>query len=178
MLAHSSVPISYWPHAFQYVVYLINRLPTNVLNNKTPFDLIYDKSPSYSSFRVFGCSCFPFLRPLNQHKLQFRSTECVLLGFSPHHKGYLCLNRQTGQIYVSRHVVFNEFSFPFSSSFSSSPPPSSMFTPNIPISLSFPLSTTPHPIYSSFHSLHQSTFPLSSHSPSPSPPTSLSPRLS
>ena len=114
MLAHSFVPISYWTYAFQYVVYLINRLPTVVLNNKTPFDLIYDKSPPYSSFQVFGCSCFPFLRPLNQHKLQFYSTECVFLGFNPNHKGYLCLNKQTSQIYVSRHVVFNEFSFPFS----------------------------------------------------------------
>ena len=145
MLAHSSIPISYWPYAFQYVVYLINRLPIVVLNNKTLFDLLYDKSPSYSSFRVFGCSYFPFLRPLNQHKRQFCSTECVILRFSPHHKGYLCLNRQTGQIYVSYHVVFNEFSFPFTCS-SSYPPPSSMFTHNLLISLSFPSSTTPHHI--------------------------------
>ena len=49
MLAHSFVPISYWPYAFPYVVYLINRLPIVVLNNKTPFDLFYDKS-TYSSF--------------------------------------------------------------------------------------------------------------------------------
>ena len=69
MLAHSFVPISYWPYAFQYVVYLINRLPTAILSKKTLFDLLYDKSPSYSSFWAFGCSCFPFLRPLNQHKL-------------------------------------------------------------------------------------------------------------
>ena len=69
MLTHSSFSISYWPYAFQYVVYLINILPTIVLNNKTPFALLYDKSPFYSSFRVFGCSCFPFLRLLNQHKL-------------------------------------------------------------------------------------------------------------
>lgn len=103
--------------------------------------------------------------------------------FSPHHKSYLCLNRQIGQIYVSRHVVFNEFSFPFSSS-SSSPPHSSMFTPNISISISFHFSTTQHPISilassfsSSSHFLHRFTFPLSSHSPS-FLSTSLSPRLS
>lgn len=82
VLAHSRVPLAYWPYAFQTAAYLINRLPTPVLHNQTPFELLYQKPPSYNSIRVFGCACFPFLRPLNKHKLQFRSLECVLLGFS------------------------------------------------------------------------------------------------
>ena len=65
MLAYSSVPTSYWPYAFQYVVYLINRLPTVILHNKSPFKLLYNQSPSYALLRVFGCACFPFLSPLN-----------------------------------------------------------------------------------------------------------------
>ena len=66
--------------------------------------------------------------------------------FSPHYKAYLCLNRQTSQIYVSCYVVFNKFFFPLSYSLSSPsfPSHSSMFIPNFLISLSFPSSTTSH----------------------------------
>ena len=112
MLAQSHVPISFWPYAFQYAVYLINRLPTPFLPHQSPFEIFYHRLSSYQSIRVFECSCFPFLRPYNSQKLQFRSSECVLLGISPHHKGYLYLSKHTGKIYVSRHVVFNEFFFP------------------------------------------------------------------
>jgi histone deacetylase 1/2 len=41
---------------------------------------------------------------------------CVFLGYSPHHKGYLCLDRHTNHIIISRHVVFEETSFLFSES--------------------------------------------------------------
>lgn len=95
--------------------YLINRLPTPILSNRSPYFLLYNFNPDYSILRVFGCSCFPFLRPYNKHKLEFRSTECIFIGFSSNHKGYLCMDYTTGRIYVSRHVVFYELNFPLTS---------------------------------------------------------------
>lgn len=50
--------------------------------------------------------------PQPPHKLAHRSS-CVFLGYSPHHKGYLCLDSHTNRVVISRHVVF-ESSFPFS----------------------------------------------------------------
>jgi hypothetical protein len=46
------------------------------------------------------------------HKLSPRSTPCIFLGYSDHHKGYRCLDLHSNKI-ISRHVVFDETSFPF-----------------------------------------------------------------
>lgn len=72
--------------------------------------------PEYTSLKVFGCACYPNLRPYNTHKFDFHTTKCVYLCTSGQHKGFKCLS-PTGRVYVSRHVVFNEKEFPFKHGF-------------------------------------------------------------
>jgi hypothetical protein len=62
----------------------------------------------------FGCSCWPNLRPYNKTKLSFCSKECVFLGHSSLHKGYKCLDHESGRVYISRDVIFDENVFTFS----------------------------------------------------------------
>jgi transposase InsO family protein len=51
MLLHQAhLPMSYWTHAFQTAIYLIN-----VLNNKSPFESIFGRQPNYHKLRTFGC---------------------------------------------------------------------------------------------------------------------------
>ena len=38
---------------------------------------------------------------------------CVFLGYRPMHKGYKCLDKSTGRIYISHDIVFDETVFPF-----------------------------------------------------------------
>jgi hypothetical protein len=114
LLAHSSLPQCYWVDAFQIASFLINRLPTTVLKNKSPLEVLFHKSPDYSLLKVFGCLCWPCLRPYTSHKHDFRSLPCVFLGYSPSHKGYRCLHLPTNRLYISRNVIFYETQFPFS----------------------------------------------------------------
>lgn len=93
--------------------YIINQLPTGMLSNKSPFQTLFLKTPTYDVFKVFGCTCFPWLTPYTTNKLQNKSKSCVFLGYSLNHQGYKCLDFSTRRIYVSRHVLFNEDSFPF-----------------------------------------------------------------
>ena len=69
LLAHSSTPLTYWAEAFQTTSYLINRLPTPVLHNLSPFQKLFNLRPNYTFLRVLGCACWPHLRPYNRHKL-------------------------------------------------------------------------------------------------------------
>ncbi|KAG8502503.1 hypothetical protein CXB51_000098 [Gossypium anomalum] len=92
MLAHASIPLVYWSDTFASVVYLFNRLPSHPLNHASPHEKLFKTTPNYNFLRVFGCLCFPNLRPYNNHKLQFRSTPCTFLGYSSSHKRYRCLD--------------------------------------------------------------------------------------
>lgn len=113
LLAHSSLPLRFWDEAFTTACYLINRMPTPVLRKDTPLHRLFKVQPNYDFLRIFGCACWPSLRKYNTHKLEFRSKLCVFLGYSPMHKGYKCLDRSTGRIYISRDVVFDESCFPY-----------------------------------------------------------------
>jgi histone deacetylase 1/2 len=114
LLAHASLPLKFWDEAFSTAVFLINRLPSRVISNTTPFERLHNQQPDYTFLRVFGCAVWPNLRPFNTRKLQFRSTQCVFLGYSSLHKGYKCLDPKDGRVYISRDVVFDEHVFPFS----------------------------------------------------------------
>jgi hypothetical protein len=113
LLAHASMPLKFWEDAFIAATYLINRTPSRVINFETPLERLFQQKQDYSSLRIFGCACWPNLRPYNAHKFQFRSTRCVFLSYSPLHKGFKCLDPSTGRVYISRDVTFDENIFPF-----------------------------------------------------------------
>ena len=91
-------------------------------------------------YKTFGCVCYPLLRPYNKHKMSFRSSLCVFLGYASNHKGYMCLS-PSGRMYITRHVTFNESVFPYADSsnpFSSVSPPTnspSDASPSLPTDL-------------------------------------------
>lgn len=110
LLAHSGLSNKYWVDAFLTSIYIINRLPTPTLNHISPYAKLHGKDPNYSLLRVFGCKCFPLLRPYTANKLEYRSKACIFLGYS--YGGYRCLDPFTDRVYLSRHVIFDEQSFP------------------------------------------------------------------
>lgn len=80
LLATTSMPLKYWDQAFLTDVHLINRTPSKLLNYDTSLHRLLGATPDYSSILVFGCACWPNLRPYNSHKHQFRPICCVFLG--------------------------------------------------------------------------------------------------
>jgi hypothetical protein len=69
MLFHANSPFWFWVKVFSTTIYVINRLPTPVLNELSPFEILYSKTPAYAIFHTFGCLCFPYLRDYAKHKI-------------------------------------------------------------------------------------------------------------
>ncbi|KAJ0624243.1 putative RNA-directed DNA polymerase [Helianthus annuus] len=116
MLFNAHVPASFWADAFASATHIINRVPTPLLENKSPFQVLFNQEPKFSNFRVYGCRVFPYLRDYAKHKLEPRSLPCIFIGYCSSHKGFRCLDPTTNRVFISRHARFNESSFLFKDS--------------------------------------------------------------
>lgn len=76
---------------------------------------LYYHTPNLSQLKIFGCACYPYLRPYTSNKLDPRTTECIFLCYFTHSKCYLCFDLLSQKLYTSRLVLFNESKFLFSS---------------------------------------------------------------
>lgn len=77
----SSIPLRYWKSCIITDLYFINRSPTPILYNKTQFEILFHKTPTFEHLRTFGCLCYIFALPIG-HKFSHRATRCVFLGYS------------------------------------------------------------------------------------------------
>ena len=92
LLFHANLPLKFWVDAFLTTTYLINHLPLSSIGKETPFFKLFGKNPNYSSLRIFGCQCFPYLKSQGLNKFSRKTISCVFLGYSPLHKGYRYLD--------------------------------------------------------------------------------------
>ncbi|PKU87366.1 Retrovirus-related Pol polyprotein from transposon TNT 1-94 [Dendrobium catenatum] len=113
LLHSANLPLSFWAEATTTAVYLINRLPSSVIQNQTPYHKLNGSPASYAHLRIFGFLCFPWTKPYAPNKLSPRSQECVFIGYSAAHKGYNCYNILQDRVYTSRNVIFFENQFPY-----------------------------------------------------------------
>jgi hypothetical protein len=112
MLIHAGLPESLWPFAAKTVVAVRNRMPHST-TKATPFELLTGARPSLKNIRVFGCAAF-VLRMPQSSKLQPRADEGTLLECGEHgiYKVLVCSDDAAPRIVESRHVTFDESSFP------------------------------------------------------------------
>lgn len=124
MMFEARLPHHLWVEALFTANFLSNLLPTSVHDKSiSPFEKLNGAAPLYTALRVFGCACYPYLRPYANNKFDPKSLLCVFLGYTEKHKGYRCLHPPTGRVYLSRHVLFDENRFPYTDAYKSLLPP-------------------------------------------------------
>lgn len=70
------------------LVYWINWMPIVEIPKISPYEALFHVALNYTSLRILGCACYPWLHPYWSHKLELKSIKCVFVGYSLQHKGY------------------------------------------------------------------------------------------
>jgi len=107
------VAITFWGKCVVTTTFLINRLPSPLLKQNTPYQVLYGSAPNYSISRSFGCLAFATTLNSESTKFSPRAVPCVFVGYPQGIKGYMLYNLHTRKFYVSRDLVFHENIFPF-----------------------------------------------------------------
>ncbi|GJS85609.1 retrovirus-related pol polyprotein from transposon TNT 1-94 [Tanacetum coccineum] len=108
MLIFSKAPMFLWAEAVATACYTQNRSLIHTLHNKTPYELVHDKKPDLTFFRVFGALCYPTNDSEDLGKLQPTTDIGIFVGYAPSRKGYRIYNKRTRRIMETIHVQFDE----------------------------------------------------------------------
>ncbi|GKA42100.1 retrovirus-related pol polyprotein from transposon TNT 1-94 [Tanacetum coccineum] len=109
MLADSFLPIPFWAEAVNTACYVLNRILVTKPQNKTPYELLIGKSPSFSCMRPFGCP-LTILNTLDSlGKVDGKFDEGYLLRYSTFSKAFRVYNKRTKRVEENLHINFLEY---------------------------------------------------------------------
>jgi len=106
LIFQSNLPILFWNFATSHV-FLLNRLPSKVLHNKSPYDILYNSSPDLTFIKVFGCEAFASTLAHNRTKLDPQARQYVYLGHKPGIKGSLLYDLHTREVFFYPEVFLS-----------------------------------------------------------------------
>jgi hypothetical protein len=146
LLYQSNLPKSFWSYAVVHAVFIINKIPTPILQNRSPHELMHGALPDLQILKVFGSLVYASTLQNNRTKLDPRGRKCIFLGYKQGVKGTILFDLNTKDIFISRNVTHYEHILPYQSN-------SSKFTWHYH-SLLHPLTTYVHLLINLITTLH------------------------
>lgn len=113
LIFQANLPKTLWSECMLAATHLINKLPTLVLNWRTPFEILHGRIPEYKNLRTVGSLYYATITKPHKDKFAHRAIKCIMLGYVAEHKGYRLLDLVNKAIFASKDVVFHEDSFPY-----------------------------------------------------------------
>jgi hypothetical protein len=108
MLQEKNFPKMFWAEAANTAVFLQNRLPTKLLEEKTPFEVFYNYKPSLSFLKIFGSICFVHVPQIKTDKLDKKAMSGIFGGYSTVSKAYKVYHSQIQKMTIIKDVHFHE----------------------------------------------------------------------
>ncbi|XP_076888172.1 uncharacterized protein LOC143538502 [Bidens hawaiensis] len=84
----ANLPKGFWGECVLTATYIINRLPSTVIENKTPLELLHNRKHDYDFMKVFGCLAYYRNTNTSGDKFEMRGRPGVFLGYPSGTKGY------------------------------------------------------------------------------------------
>jgi hypothetical protein len=97
----------FWVDAISTTCCISNPIFLCSILNLTLFELRFGRKLSVSHLRPFGSNCF-VLKCGNLDKFESRSSDGILLGYTPHGRSYRVFNLETNTVVESCDVTFDE----------------------------------------------------------------------
>jgi len=99
-------PLEWWPYAAEAAAYLINRSPTDALDDVTPFERWMGHKPDLRYVRKFGAVASVYIPPEQRRKLDKRAWFGIIVGYT--NMGYRVYNPHTRKVHESANVIVDE----------------------------------------------------------------------
>jgi hypothetical protein len=111
ILNESRLNDMFWPQVVHTAVHILNISLLRNNTNNTPYQLWKGIPANIKHFRIFGSKCYIKRIDKNMGKLDSRTDEGLLVGYSCSRKAYKCYNFILRKIVESIDVKFDESSF-------------------------------------------------------------------
>ena len=104
LLFQSKLPKLFWSCAVLRATFLINRIPTPLLKNQCPYELLFSSKPDLHILKPFGYLCYASTSVGGRHKFDTKARKSVFLDFKFGVKGYVLLDITSREVLISRNV--------------------------------------------------------------------------
>nr|GFA89429.1 zinc finger, CCHC-type [Tanacetum cinerariifolium] len=108
MMKAMKLPSTFWAEAVKHAIYILNRVPTRALVDKTPYEALYNRKPNLENLRIFGCTAYAKIIIPHLKKLDDRSILMIYLGVEEGSKACRLYDPKRKRKHVSRDVRFME----------------------------------------------------------------------
>jgi hypothetical protein len=98
----------FWAETCNTTIYIYNRCPHKILEDKTPKEAFIGVKPEVSHFRMFGCLVYIHVPVEKRTKLEPSSRKGLFVGYNETSKAYKVYIPEQRKIVVSKDVKFEE----------------------------------------------------------------------
>jgi hypothetical protein len=93
---------------FDCMLHQENRVTSSGIPNNITHEIWYGRKPNIAHLRIFGSKCWYVIPKTQTRKLDDRSSEAMMIGYSTPQKGYKLWHAKLKRLVVSRDVTLAE----------------------------------------------------------------------